>query len=144
MTHRTPRAVLTRYPSTDQGTLGRLELPNGEIICTIELPDRENRSNISRIPAGTYLVTPWKSNKFGNVWIVNDVENRTYILIHKGNVAGDTKKGYRTHSNGCILIGMAHAVIYGQLAVSNSAKALRVCHAALDEYSSFELTIEDF
>lgn len=144
MTHKTGRAVLSRYPSTDHDTLGRLKLPNGDLICTIELPDRNNASNVSRIPAGSYTVTPWKSKKFGNVWILKDVSGRTYILIHKGNVAGNRDKGLKTHSNGCILVGMAYGTIYGQLAVSNSAKALRKCHEVLDQYSSFELIIEDY
>lgn len=144
MTHKTGRAHLQRYPSTDQGTLGSLTLPNGEVLSTIELPDRDNRTSVSRIPAGLYVVTPWKSNKFGNVWILEDVEGRTYILIHKGNVAGDRALGYKTHSNGCILIGVSFGVLWGQLAVLNSAKALRMCHEALDDYKQFELMIEDF
>ncbi len=137
-------ARLKRYPSTDQGTLGRLYLPNGLQLCSIELPDRQNQTSISRIPAGEYKVKPWKSRKFGSVWILEDVKGRTYILIHKGNVAGDRALGYRTHSNGCILLGVKFATIYGQLAVSNSAKALRECHKALDGLDEFTLIIEDF
>ncbi|AUR81167.1 hypothetical protein Ares1_0028 [Vibrio phage Ares1] len=144
MTRSAGRAHLQRYPSTDQGTLGVLILPDGTKISTIELPDRDNKTSISRIPAGLYKVTPWKSKKFGNVWHLNDVNGRSYILIHKGNVAGDKALGYKTHSAGCILIGMSFGILWGQLAVLNSAKALRVCHEVLDQYSTFELTVEDF
>lgn len=133
-----------RYPSTDEGTIGRMLLPNGKEIVSLELPDRDNKTRISRINAGRYRCTKWRSKKFGNVWILHGTKGRTYILIHKGNVAGDTAKGYRTHSAGCILVGMRAGTLYGQLACLSSARALRECHKALDQYDEFYISIEDY
>ncbi|QKE60713.1 hypothetical protein vBVhaSVHB1_26 [Vibrio phage vB_VhaS-VHB1] len=139
-----PIVYLDRYPSTDQGTLGRLTLPNGVELATIELPDRDNKPRVSRILAGRYRCTKWSSKKFGNVWILHDTKGRSYILIHKGNVAGDTALGFKTHSAGCILVGLKAGLLWGQLAVTNSGSALRKCHEALDEYDEFYIQIEDF
>ena len=136
--------MIYRYPSTDQGTLGRMILPNGVEIVSLELPDRDNQPRISRILAGRYRCTRWNSKKFGKVWILHGTKGRSYILIHKGNVAGDTAKGYRTHSAGCILVGMQAGTLYGQLACLSSARALRECHNALDQYDEFYITIEDY
>lgn len=139
-----PVVKLFRYPSTDQGTIGRFVLPSGLELVSLELPDRDNEQRYSRINAGRYRCTPWNSKKFGKVWILHDTKGRTFILIHKGNVAGDSRKGYKTHSAGCILIGMKAGILYGQLATLASGTALAKCHAELDQYNEFYIEIEDF
>jgi len=87
---------------------------------TLELPWRDNRRSISCIPAGEYLVKIRMSPKYGEIYHVKDVPGRTFILIHSGNWAGDTTKGYKTHVNGCILLGQKRGLLAGQWAVLNS------------------------
>lgn len=117
--------IIDRGPSTDQGTFGILYGPNGFTCKVCELPDRGNKTNISRIPAGRYKVIPYNSKRFGKVYLLKDVEGRTYILTHSGNLAGDVLKGFRTHSHGCILLGKYFGVLNGQRAVMCSRPVLR-------------------
>jgi hypothetical protein len=82
------------------------------------------------------------SNKYGRVYWVRKVPNRTYILIHSGNYAGDKSQGYKTHVMGCILLGKKSGFLGGQTAVLNSRIAVRqfVSHM---EYEPFELNIQE-
>lgn len=54
---------------------------------TIELDWKDNKRNISCIPANIYNIELIKSPKFKEVLHVKDVPNRSGILIHKGNAA---------------------------------------------------------
>jgi len=117
--------VISRGPSTDQGTFGVLIGPNGFSCKTCELPDHDNQPNISRIPAGRYECTPYRSARFGNVYLVKNVKGRSWILNHSGNLAGDKAKGYRTHSLGCILLGKYFGKLNGQRAAMCSRPVVR-------------------
>lgn len=66
----------------------------------LELPDRANQRRVSCIPEGTYQVTRHNSPTFGDCFLVNDVPNRSEILIHAGNTTDDTQ--------GCLLPGRSH------------------------------------
>lgn len=122
---------LYRAGSTDQGTPG-VVVHAGQPVCyMLELPDRDNRANISRIPPGRYRVKYLRrsgSGKYRDVYHVIDVPGRTGILAHGGNVAGDKAKGYRTHSWGCLLPATRLGKLYGQLAGLASRAALRKLH----------------
>lgn len=94
--------LLIRDMFTDESTIGELFL-NGERFCdTLELPYRDNLRSISCIPAGQYKVRmryPRESASRNYLHLlVQDVPNRDYILIHRGNKP--------SHSKGCILVGM--------------------------------------
>ena len=95
------RAVLIRLEENKKQTLGRLFIFDGLDIqyecCTLELADNNNKRNISCIPTGNYDVKPRASEKFGNHYLVENVENRDYILIHPAN--------YYTQLRGCIAVG---------------------------------------
>lgn len=117
--------IIIRGQSTDQGTFGSLIGPNGFTCKVCELPDRDNKTNISRIPVGRYGVAPYNSKRFRNVYQIKNVAGRTYILTHSGNLAGDVSRGFRTHSHGCILLGKYFGVLNGQRAVMCSRSVLR-------------------
>lgn len=117
-------AVLTREPDDDQGTFGQLRLPDGTEYCTLELPWRGNATGASCIPPGTYQVAMRNSPKFGQIYEVQNVPGRTAILIHSGNVAGDEAKGYNSHVEGCILLGLSKGKVGGQKAVQQSRAAI--------------------
>ena len=82
-------------------TIGRLNIFQDEIhlfsCFTLELPWKDNKTNISCIPKGTYLVIPYKSSSKGDVYLLQNVENRSYIEFHVGNYYSDIR--------GCILVG---------------------------------------
>jgi hypothetical protein len=118
------RAVLTRSPTTDEGTFGMLKLDSGRDMHTIELPWRDNAPTISCIPKGKYLCEIVKSPKFGRVYEVKNVPKRSHILIHAGNWAGDKAKGFKSDLLGCIAPGDATARLDGQMGVIYSRRAL--------------------
>lgn len=98
-------AVLTREPSTDQGTLGTFTI-EGVAFHSLELPWRGNRRQRSCIPAGEYVCRIVRSPRFGRVFNVTNVSGRSAILIHSGNFGGDIEKGWQSHIEGCILLGL--------------------------------------
>jgi hypothetical protein len=110
---------LFRMKRGDQGTLGMI-FHEGFRCYTLELPWRDNKRSISCIPAGSYSVKVRLSPKYGQAYWVSDVPDRSFILIHSGNWAGDTSKNFKTHVNGCILLGKQRGLLAGQLAVLNS------------------------
>ncbi len=117
-------ATLLRIRRSDHGTEGVLIFDDFRCF-TLELPWRENAKNLSCIPAGEYDVTIRISPRFGRVYWILTVEDRTYILIHSGNWAGDKQKGLTTHTNGCILLGEKRGYLAGQRAVLLSRRAIR-------------------
>ena len=105
-------------------TKGDAELvdDNGNVIMqfkTIELPDLNNAKQQSCIPEGSYVLTGRISEKFGHHFLVNNVPNRDFILIHNGN--------YTSQIQGCILVGDSHADINrdGIIDVTNSKATLK-------------------
>jgi hypothetical protein len=75
------------------GTNGDLLL-NGEKICsTIELPWKENKSQVSCIPEGSYELRKRYTPRFGKHFILMNVPNRSFILLHAANDALKEIKG---------------------------------------------------
>jgi hypothetical protein len=95
------KATLVREQSTDHGTFGFLVF-GGSVVRTVELPWRDNRPQRSCIPVGSYRCAIVKSPKFGRVYGVQSVPNRSNVLIHSANFGGDVDKGYTTQLHGCI------------------------------------------
>ena len=132
-------AILYRLTRSDQGTEGMLVAE--DFNCkTLELPWRDNQKRISCIPPGEYDVEIRLSNKYGRIYWVRKVPDRTYILIHSGNYAGDTSKNFKSHVMGCILLGQKRGFLGGQVAVLNSRITVRRFMEEM-EYEKFKLTI---
>lgn len=137
------QAVLTRHSTSDQGTLGKLTAPEVDLaLLMMELPDRGNKTGMSRIPAGTYKCVPYNSPKFGRVWYVLNVPSRSAVLLHKGNLAGDTSKGFKTHSRGCLLPCWVFGRLGNQRAGLNSTRAYTELKLKIGN-NPFILTITD-
>ena len=85
---------------------------------SLELPWRGNKTNLSCIPKGTYHLSHRESSKYGNHLHVEDVKDRSYILIHVAN--------YVTQLRGCIALGNSFADINrdGDLDVTSSRNTL--------------------
>jgi hypothetical protein len=94
--------LLIRDTFSDKSTLGELFI-NGERFCdTLENPWINNKKNVSCIPRGEYKVRLRLARESATRdylhLLVQDVENRSYILFHRGNYPKDT--------SGCILVGL--------------------------------------
>ena len=85
---------------------------------TLELPWKGNKTNISCIPRGTYHISHRESEKYGNHLHVEDVKDRSYILIHVAN--------YVSQLRGCIALGNSFTDINrdGNLDVTSSRNTL--------------------
>ena len=85
------------FPKGTNGILRKARLTEQvmqEVICyTIELPWHDNKQRISCIPEGRYELTKRYSLRFGWHLLVNNVKNRSYILIHAYNDALKESKG---------------------------------------------------
>ncbi len=82
----------TYFPT---GTNGQIEC-QGKIICnTIELPWKSNKSKVSCIPEGKYLLEKRYSKKFNWHIEITQVKGRGAILFHPANNA-------LKELNGCI------------------------------------------
>lgn len=111
--------ILSRIKQSDTGTEG--ELTTLGFACkTLELPWKDNKPNISCIPVGEYQAVMYNSPKFKRVYCVQNVPGRKDILIHSGNFAGDTEKGFKSDVQGCILLGDLMGLIKNQKAILKS------------------------
>lgn len=128
-------ATLHRLQEARCGTFGRLTLDGRGICFTLELGWRDNRNNVSCIPPGRYEVEWIKTPRHGWCYHVKGVPGRFAILIHSANLAGDTTIGCKTHLLGCIAPGLKIGHLGGQIAVLNSATAVRKLADLLDRQS---------
>ncbi len=79
--------LLIKRTYYDDGTNGELFI-NGVHKCfTIELPWHNNDHRISCIPEGRYHLGKRNTAKFGDHLQVENVPNRSFILIHPANDA---------------------------------------------------------
>ena len=122
---------LFREIISNKAVLGTLNLNNIELCKTLENPWLGNATNISCIPEGKYIVKKYNSEKYPNVWELQDVENRTYILIHNGNIESETE--------GCILVGSKFGFLGDDLAVLNSLATLNRLRKKLDDNFTIEI-----
>lgn len=98
--------TLRRVTSSAQGTFGLLGVEGSRPFQTAELPWRDNVASKSCIPLGEYDCVWHQSPKFGWCYAVTHVPDRTNILFHAGNFAGDADAGWLSDVEGCILLGM--------------------------------------
>lgn len=78
------------------------------------------------IPEGTYKLKKYFSNKFcENVLLLEDVPERSYIEIHVGNFAKDTR--------GCILPGRCIKIVGKERSVGESRLAFHRIMKAFEE-----------
>ena len=109
--------ALRRIHQGDQGTLSLVAIDGDHFSFAMEPPWRDNAVGLSCIPVGRYRCTWHQSPRYGGVYLVNDVPGRSYILFHAGNLGGDVVAGFKTHTQGCILLGKHVGHLGGQLAV---------------------------
>jgi hypothetical protein len=129
---------LTRFLKTNAFTAGTLDV-DGEILYTLELPWNENERSVSCIPHGLYEVTPhgWEEGsqvKFKNTYHIQDVLNRSDILIHVGNWTKDTY--------GCVLVGTGFQVDNKSVMITNSKQAMNKLRQSVG-IGNFKINIKE-
>jgi|TARA_B110000503_G_C7029964_1_gene363569 hypothetical protein len=97
--------LIIRDTFTENSVIGKLYC-NGEFIShTLELPWNNNKKRVSCIPKGDYKCRVRLARESGSRdyvhLLVENVDNRSHILFHRGNVPSDSK--------GCILTGTHRA-----------------------------------
>ncbi len=108
-------AILQRELTSDQGTPGRITFGD-KVRYTQELPFRDldgngiGDSQFSCITPGTYEMEWHESPSKGWCYRLKGVVGRSEILMHRANLAGDSKKGYIAELLGCIALGVGRAV----------------------------------
>ncbi len=128
---------LTRIAANpNEGTFGSLVLDGQPICNSLEPYHRDNEGSISCIPAGQYICTRHNSPKYGSgVWKVSNVEGRSFILIHWGNVDD--------HTEGCIITGEKFGELGGKWAVLESKNAFNELMTRTKNETEMLLTITE-
>jgi len=127
---------LIRKRQDNTQTTGELWFENKRVAYTLELPWKENQRRVSCIPLGLYEVHEHQAPNYPKAksyWVQN-VPNRSEILIHYGNFHRDTK--------GCILVGKALLDINADLHldVTASTATMRELNGILPAAFILEIT----
>jgi hypothetical protein len=123
--------ILKREIISNKAILGTIELDKEELCKTLENPWLNNQPFISCVPAFKYIAKKYSSSSYDNVWELQNVKDRSKILIHNGNL--------EKHTQGCILVGASWGFIDQELAVLNSVATLNRLHKKLDNEFSLEI-----
>ena len=104
----------------------------------IERGDRNNERNVSNVPTGTYPLVWENSPKFGMVWELKDVPNRSECKIHAANMWNEI--------GGCIAPGtyLGKLNADGYYDTLASGDALKRFHLALADVQEQGTTITIF
>lgn len=92
------RLTLERFILSDAVVIGKIYRNNKVFCYTLENPWRNNQRKVSCVPEGVYKCLPYKSKKYPHHIELQNVKDRSKILIHVGNSTDDT--------DGCILTGL--------------------------------------
>ncbi|MFT0140767.1 DUF5675 family protein [Alcanivoracaceae bacterium MT1] len=136
--------TLKRFCYSPMGTFGRLELPSGAELFTVERPWVGNRTRESCIPEGWYplrmrdsgVVSRSTGGEYSRGWEVCDVPDRTWIMIHPGNTKDDLL--------GCIAPGLGLGNVAGKWAVTSSRDAFRRLMGELAAGDEWGLRVTQF
>lgn len=90
---------------------------NSQICFSLELPNLDNKPEVSCIPEGSYQFQKFFSSTLGWVYRLQNVPNRSLIDLHSGNDVNDLR--------GCICVGTEQGTLDGLPAVLNSRVALQ-------------------
>lgn len=130
--------ILYRLPTTEQGTFGILTDLGIPFAVTLERQWLGNAKRVSCIPDGYYTCKRIQSPKFGETFEITNVEGRSEILFHKGNIDDD--------SHGCVLVGeqfdpvFKNGILSGN-GITSSTEGFNEFLSRLKGFPSFEIRI---
>lgn len=124
--------TIERFCYADSGVFGKLILPSGQHLFTVERPWLNNARGISCIPEGQYLCVPRYYNRGGYKAVeITNVDNRSHILFHVANRPKDIM--------GCVGVGTKLGSIGGDWAILNSKLGFK---AFMDEVGYYEFALK--
>lgn len=125
---------IERHDNNELGCYGSLAIGNFDCY-TLELPWYDNTPNISCIPIGRYTASIDKNVTIGKQYVIRlqDVPNRTGILIHVGN--------YTDEIAGCILVGNKQITNNIKKMVTNSRHTMGKLLAEIEFDDEFYIDI---
>lgn len=134
--------VLIRLNQNDKQTIGTLMVKENDKVLgmwpTVELPWNDNKHNISCIPTGVYQCSLYHSSHLGETLHIENVPERTGILIHIANAVQELR--------GCVGIGKFVKYINSDnyIDVASSKLAMRelLNIIKLDKFDHIRLTIK--
>jgi hypothetical protein len=107
--------VRSYQPNVTEGII--YDDQNNQICFSLELPNLDNKQEVSCIPEGKYNFQKFFSQHLGWVYRLQNVPDRSLIDIHSGNDVNDLR--------GCICVGTEQGTLNGLPAVLNSKVALQ-------------------
>lgn len=126
-----------RIKQLGETTLGKLTIEGKNkswFVLEPAGPDSIVEGSDKRIKAGTYKVLPYRSPKYPNVYELQNVPGRSFILIHSGNYHKDTL--------GCLMPGkMWGSVGDKHYYVGNSKAALKEIFSEISNHRNVKITI---
>jgi hypothetical protein len=125
--------LLVRLEEDNDGTFGVLMYEQDVFCVTLEPPDKDNQANISNIPPGRYVCKRVSSPKYGDTFEVSNIDGRTHVLFHGGNIVDHTK--------GCILLAQYFGKLRGDRAILNSGATFKTFKSILEGVDKFGLQI---
>lgn len=126
-------AILLRGESTNQGTFGLL-IASSLKLFTLELPWKNDESNVSCIPKGTYICRYTLSPRLRKfTYEVFGDRKRTGIRIHSANFANQLL--------GCLALGEKIGKMDGRKALLISRPAITKLEQAM-ERKTFQLEVK--
>lgn len=130
-------AVLTRGPSTPDGTFGDWVSDSGFSCKTVEKPWMDNATDESCIPTGTYQVLwQWSPKHKCNVYHLQNVTGRVAVEIHSANL--------EMQLQGCIAPGAATAIFdSNSIAQGVPEVATRGVTSSLETLARLEKDMQD-
>ena len=140
-----PTVKIHRIKMDETGCISEVDIDDLKIYG-MEQPWRNNKSSISCIPDGQYILVPHESGKYGNTWAFvggtvshyrDRSSSRYACLIHAGNTVSDVK--------GCLAVGLDWTTTpEGNLFVSSSRKAMTALKEKLDTNKWYHAEINSF
>lgn len=130
--------IIRRVATGEQGTFGVILHNDIPFALSLERQWLDNRPSVgdvpgSCIPSGEYACKRVNSPRFKNTFEVTDVENRTHILFHKGNLDDD--------SHGCILVGEKFGMLSANAGILESRQGFNEFMLLLEDEDEFSLNI---
>ncbi|SON52944.1 DUF5675 family protein [Vibrio tapetis] len=130
---------LNRTKQMGETTLGKLTIEGVSkswFVLEPAGPDSITENSDKRIKAGSYRLLPYSSPKYPNVYELQNVPGRTFILIHAGNYHKDTL--------GCLMPGKIWgSVAKSQYYVGNSKSALKEIFSEIVNYKKITIVISN-
>lgn len=128
---------LVRLYEGEEGTFGAFGFDAVPFCVTLEPPDKNNKRSISNIPGPQHYLCKRIMSRWGETFIVENVEDRDGILFHPGNFVEQTE--------GCILLGETWWKFTGATSrrgVKNSGNTFKRFMRRLAGEDKFLLTVD--